>query len=244
MKEYRYAKFNSGNIVDEIKKAKNIILPIGAIEAHADHLTLDTDIVLVEYYAKELALMTDSLVMPTLNYGSVWSLSEAPGSINIKNDPLIKTIENIILSLEKNGAKMVTIVSSHFGNIDACKFAARELLEMSKVKIIYLTYPNLKKYLDLFDVTNDHNLYIHACEVETSMMLYVDESNVDMLKSKEGVIHVPDNVNYSPIKWTEFTNTFIMGDSRKATKIKGEKILKKVINDASNIIKNEKMVFN
>ena len=240
MKEYRYYKYNSGNISEAIKESKNIILPLGAVEAHADHLTLDTDIILVEYYATELAKNTNSLLLPTLNYGAVWSLGEAPGSIDSKTRPLVDMIKNIALSLDKNGAKMITLVSAHFGNIDACKVAARELYEISDIKVIYLTYPNIKKYLDIFDVVNDHSLYIHACEVETSMMLFIDEKNVDMSKAKEGIINVPKETGYTPTRWTEFTDTYIMGDSRKSTKEKGEMIFRKVIDDASNIINNEK----
>ncbi|MFL8888414.1 creatininase family protein [Helcococcus kunzii] len=240
MEEYRFHKYNSGNIRTAVKNAKNIILPLGAIEAHADHLTLDTDNVLVEYYAKQLAKNTESLVLPILNYGAVWSLSEAPGSIDTKLRPLIDFIKNIVLSLDKNGAKMVTLVSAHFGNIDACKIAAREIFDVSDIKVVYLTYPNIKKYLDIFDVVNNHNLYLHACEVETSMMLYIDEINVDMKKAKRGIIDVPKTTGYTPTKWTEFTDTFIMGDARKSNKDKGKLIFEKIIRDASNIINLEK----
>lgn len=244
MKEHRYNKYNSGNIKEAINRHQNIILPLGALEAHSDHLTLDTDNILVEYYADELAKQTESLVLPTLNYGAVWSLSDAPGSIDTKLRPLVDFIKNIVLSLDRNGAKMVTLVSAHFGNIDACKMVAREVFEVSDIKVIYLTYPNIKKYLDIFEVVNNHNLYLHACEVETSMMLFIDENNVDMKKAKKGIIDVPKDTGYTPVKWTNFTDTYIMGDARKASRVKGEQIFKKVIKDASDIINLEKEKLN
>lgn len=240
MKENKYSKYNSGNIRKAIEEKKNIILPLGAVEAHDIHLPLDTDIQLVEFYGEKLAEKTNSLTLPTINYGAVWSLSEAAGSIDSKNRPLIEMIKNIILSLEKNGAKMVTLLSAHFGNIDAAKIAAREIHEVSSIKVIYLTYPNIKKYLDIFDEVNNHSLYLHACEVETSMMLYVNEDEVDTDNLRKGIMDVPEKTGYTPTKWTDFTDIYIMGDARKSTRDKGKQIFMKVIRDAAEIINKEK----
>ena len=238
--EYRYFKYNSSNIIDAIKETKNIIIPIGAIEAHSEHLPLDTDNQLVEYYSNELAKSTNSLVMPVINYGAVWSLSEAPGSIDIGNAALVRMLKKIIVSLEKNGAKMVTLASAHFGNIDACKQAARELYRKHDIKVIYLTYPDIKNNLYMFDVVNTHSLYLHACEVETSMMMYVNNKDVDHMKLSKGIIDVPLETSYTPTKWTEFTNNYIIGDARKSTYEKGEKIFNIIIKNASKIISEEK----
>lgn len=240
LKEILFENYNSGDIKNAILESKNIIIPLGAIEAHSNHLTLGTDNVLVDYYSFELGKYTNSLVMPTIKYGSVWCLSEASGSININQKYLIEFVKDIIVSLEKNGAKMVTLVSSHFGNIDACKSIARELYSVHKIKVIYLTYPNINKYLSDFEVLNNHSLYLHACEVETSLVLYVDESKVDMSKAQKGTLEIPPETGYTPVKWTEFSENYIMGDARKATKEKGETLLKKVIADAVKIINKEK----
>lgn len=240
MKDFKYGYYNSGNIREVINEKKNVILPLGAIEAHDTHLPLNTDNILVEYYANKLAENTNSLILPIMNYGAVWSLSEANGSIDIGTKTLVELIKNIGLSLAKNGVKMLTLVSAHFGNIDAAKTAARELYEISDIKVIYMTYPNIKKHLDIFDVVNDHSLYLHACEVETSMIMHIDESLVDKDKLREGIINVPEETGYKPIKWTDFTDVYIMGDARLSTKEKGEEIFRRVIYDAVEIINKEK----
>lgn len=240
IKEFEYKNYNSGNIRDAINEAKNVILPIGAIEAHSDHLPLDTDNILSSYYSLELAKRTESLVLPNFDYGPVWSLSEAPGTLNIDQDNLVNCLVDIIKSLDKNGAKMVTLITAHFGNLDACKIAARRMFGISNIKVIYLSYPNIKKYLNEFAVINDHGLYLHACEVETSLMLAVDDSKVDMTKSQKGTINIPKETNYKPFKWTEFSENYIMGDSRLATKEKGLSLFSKVIKDAVEIIMKEK----
>lgn len=238
--EINYHRYTSQTIHDAIKQAKNIIIPLGAVEAHGDHLPLDTDNVLVEYYANQLAMQSQSLVLPTISYGSVWSLSEAPGSIDVTTPVLVSYLKHIILSLTKNHAKMITLVSSHFGNIDAIKTVARQLYEISDVKIIYLTYPNIKKHLDIFEVVNNHSLYLHADEVETSMMLAINPKLVDMSKAQAGTIEVPQETDYTPTKWTAFSKNFIVGDARLATAEKGEILFQRVIKDAVVIILKEK----
>lgn len=237
---YEYQKYTSETIKEAIQEAKNILLPLGAIEAHSDHLPLETDNILVDYYALELAKRTNSLVLPTMVYGSVWSLSDAPGSLNVQQHHLVETVKDVVMSLERQGAKMVTLVSAHFGNIDVCKYAARELYELSNIKVVYMTYPNIKKYLQDFEVLNNHSLYLHADEVETSLMLHVKPDVVDMSKARKGTIDVPLETTYTPTKWSEFSDTFIMGDARKATAEKGAKLFEKILNDAQEIILKEK----
>lgn len=237
---YRINEFSSRNISKAIKAKKNVILPLGAIEAHSDHLPLATDNILVEDYTQKLAKLTDSLLLPVLPYGQVWSLSEAPGSINIKEETLVNYIIDIIESLDKNGARMVTLVSSHFGNVNVMKSVAREVYERLPIKVVFFTYPGISEVKNLFKNLNNHHFFLHACEVETSMMLHVAPKYVDMSLIKEGTMHIPPEVDYTPTKWTDFSDTYIMGDAHLATAEKGAQAFKHIIEKAAEIINIEK----
>jgi creatinine amidohydrolase len=237
---YKVSDYNSGNIMDAFEEKKNVILPLGAIEAHSDHLPLSTDILLVEKYTLRLAEMTNSLVLPVMPFGQVWSLSEAPGSINIKEENLVGVLVDIIESLNKNGVKMVTLISSHFGNSNVMKTAARIAYEKYPIKVIYFIYPGIDEVKDEFINLNDHHFFLHACEVETSMMLYAASEHVNMDKAKKGTMKVPKDVDYTPVKWTEFSDNYIIGDARLATKEKGEKVFRHILKKASDIILLEK----
>lgn len=237
---YKVRDYTSENILEAYRSKKNVIFPLGAIEAHSDHLPLSTDSILVEKYSQWLAERTDSLVLPVLHFGQVWSLSHAPGSINISEDTIINLIVDVIESLNKDGVQMVTIISSHFGNVNAMKAAARICYERFPIKVIYFTYPGIGEVKNIFTNLNDHPFFLHACEVETSMMLYVDELFVDMTKVKKGIINVPKDVDYTPVKWTEFSDNYIIGDATLASKEKGEKVFNHILEKASNIILLEK----
>lgn len=237
---YRIGDFTSENIKEAFEEKKNVILPLGAIEAHSDHLPLSTDIVLAEDYANKLAEKTDSLVLPVIPFGQVWSLRDAAGSIHIQEENLVNFLVDILESLNRNNVKMVTMISSHFGNVNAMKAAARKVFEKHPIKVIYFTYPGISDVKHIFDHVNDHSFYLHADEIETSMMLHVKPEVVRMDKIREGTMEVPKEVDYTPVRWTEFTDTFIIGDAKMSTSEKGRLAFEHIIEEASRIILREK----
>lgn len=237
---YKIGDFTSENIKEAFEEKKNVILPLGAIEAHSGHLPLSTDIVLVEDYANKLAEKTDSLVLPVIPFGQVWSLQDAAGSIHIQEENLVNFLVDILESLNRNNVKMVTMISSHFGNVNAMKAAARKVFEKCPIKVIYLTYPGISDVKHIFDHVNDHSFYLHADEIETSMMLHVKPEVVRMDKIGEGTMEVPKEVDYTPVRWTEFTDTFIIGDAKMSTSEKGRLAFEHIIEEASRIILREK----
>ena len=58
-----------------------LLLPIGAVESHADHLPAGTDNILarrlVECLVERLAGAVPVIVLPLLPFGQVWSLADA-----------------------------------------------------------------------------------------------------------------------------------------------------------------------
>jgi len=76
----------------------------------------------------------------------------------------------------------------------------------------------------------------HACELETSLYLYLDEAGVRKDKIKSGTISINDENNPfnwvdlfgagagTVISWTSsYSETGVLGDAEKATKEKGER---------------------
>ncbi|MFV0381023.1 MAG: creatininase family protein [Breznakia sp.] len=236
---YKVSEFNSSNIRKAYKNAKNVILPIGAIEAHGAHLPLATDNIIAEKYCTMLAEKTNSLLLPLLPYGQVWSLEKAPGSISINESTLVQFIVDIIRSLEKDSVSMLTLITTHFGNLQAIKTAAREIYEKFSIKVIYFSYPNIKKNQELFTKKPSHGLYLHADELETSLVLYCDSTLVDTSKYKNEKLSIDPRVDYTPMRWTEFSKDYLIGDPSFSSCEKGKKFLTLTINDAKKIIDRE-----
>ncbi|QTN00649.1 creatininase family protein [Sediminibacillus dalangtanensis] len=214
---------NSYNIKEEIERSKIAILPVGAVEAHGPHLPLGTDNFLAERLSDKLAEVVNGLVLPTLPYGQVWSLRQFPGSITVSNRSLISYINDIGESLYRQGIKVFAMVNGHLGNGTALKEAARELYETCpKMKVLYLFYPGMNKAAEeVRETPSSHGTYFHACEIETSYMLYLAPELVEMEKAINDIPDIPLSADVTPTPWEEFTETAVLGDATLATEDKG-----------------------
>ncbi|MCM3663691.1 creatininase family protein [Mesobacillus subterraneus] len=233
---------NSFEVKEKIQNRKIAILPIGAVEAHGPHLPLGTDNYLAERLSERVAEQTGAFVLPTLPYGQVWSLKNFPGSINVSNDSLISILVDIGISLYDQGFKVFAMVNGHLGNAVALKEAARKLYSLyPDFKILYLFYPGVKKITEVVRETpSAHASYFHACEIETSYMLYLADEYVDMSRAITDIPDIPMNADVTPTPWEEFTTSAVLGDAKIATKEKGEKIIEVAIENMVKLIEGAK----
>jgi creatinine amidohydrolase len=237
---------NSFEVKEKIQNSKIAILPIGAVEAHGPHLPLGTDNYLAERLSERVAAKTGAFVLPTLPYGQVWSLKNFPGSINISNESLISLLVDIGVSLYEQGFRVFAMINGHLGNAVAMKEAARKLYsQFPDFKILYLFYPGVKKVTDeVRETVSSHTSYFHACEIETSYMLYLAGEYVDMSRAISDVPNIPLSADVTPTPWEEFTNSAVLGDATLATKEKGEKIIEVAIENMIKLIEGAKNELN
>ncbi|MDQ0339340.1 creatinine amidohydrolase [Caldalkalibacillus uzonensis] len=232
--------YTNSEIVRQLIKEKSIaILPIGAIEAHGPHLPLGTDNILAEALANRLAQQVDAFVLPTLPYGQVWSLRHFAGSINVSNDSLINLLCDIGQSLSEQGFKIFVIVNGHLGNQMALKEVTRKLYDLCpELKTFAFFYPGTGKIIEeLRESQAVHHTFFHADEIETSLMLYVAEDRVDMNKAIKNIPNVPEEVDYTPMSWEQFTDVPVLGDATLAAKEKGKRIIEVAVEKMANLIR-------
>ena len=218
-----------------------MLLPIGAVEVHGDHLPLCTDTLLGTGVANKVAARLEkAAVLPPLPYGQVWSLRDFPGSIDISNDTLAHTIADIGRSLDRFGVPKLAMINGHVGNMVAMKQAARILWEEGRaIKTYYFTYPGAdKKAAEVCETPRPHSSYFHACEIETSYMLYLAGEFVHMEKALRNYPDFPADFDTSPSPWSSVLNTAVLGDAPAATAAKGEAIIEHVVNEIVRIIEN------
>lgn len=222
-----YADYTSYTVGDAIEQARCAILPVGAVEAHGPHLPLGTDNVLAERLAQRLAEQTNSLVLPTLPYGQVWSLQNFPGSLTISNAALIQMLYDIGESLHRQGFGIYVMLNGHLGNAACMKDAARLLYrDYPALKVYYFFYPGSKEAIaEVRETPAAHGTYFHACELETSYMLYLAEEQVDMSLAIRDIPMLTIEDDCTPTPWERFTSTAVLGDATLATRDKGERII-------------------
>ncbi|SDJ98347.1 creatininase family protein [Sediminibacillus albus] len=232
----------SYQIKEKIDTSKVAILPVGAVEAHGPHLPLGTDNILAERLSVKLAEVVKGLVLPTLPYGQVWSLRNFPGSITVSNKSLINFIVDIGQSLYQQGFEIFVMVNGHLGNGAALKDAARELYETCPdLKVLYLFYPGMNSAVEeVRETPASHGTYFHACEIETSYMLYLAPEFVEMDKAINDIPDIPLSADATPTPWEEFTESAVLGDATLATEDKGIYIIDTVMKNMVQLIEGAK----
>jgi creatinine amidohydrolase len=233
---------NSFEVSKKITEKKVAILPIGAVEAHGPHLPLGTDNLLAERLSEQLADRVNAFVLPTLPYGQVWSLRNFPGSIHVSNESITHFIVDIGKSLYEQGFEIFAMVNGHLGNAVAMKEAARELYDLHpKLKVLYFFYPGMNQVVpEIRETPSSHGTYFHACEIETSFMLYLAPEFVEMNKAITDIPEIPMSADVTPTPWEEFTKSAVLGDATLATSEKGEKVITVALDNMAQLIEQMK----
>ncbi len=216
---------------DEIVLKSNglAILPIGSTEQHGPHLPVSTDIVVASEISKRIAEKTGGYLLPTLPISTCYEHKGKPGSVWMKPDTFYQMLQDIVLCLKGQGFDRVAVVLGH-GGIFAATPAIRELnamydgLKVAKIDFLqFFTTTEMNEILECKD-------NLHACEYETSLMLYLKEETVKKDKIKEAD-YIPDYprdfLNY--ISLVKLSKTGVWGKPSLGTKEKGEKIAKLLV---------------
>ena len=112
------------------KAGSVVIIPVGSVEEHGDHLPLCTDSVQPEYVALEVAKKTGCLVAPPLRYGVCNSTRGFPGTISITFDALYSMTRDILEEFVRNHFTRILVLSGHAGqaHMAALRLAAQEIV--------------------------------------------------------------------------------------------------------------------
>jgi len=212
---------------EAVRRMPACVLPLGAIEAHGPHLPLETDNLLSTEKCRRVCERTGVILMPTLPYGQVWSLYDFPGTLSVSVYTLIAVLKDLIRSFRDKGFKLVFIYTGHLGNAVAVKQAIRECYDEGMgVKCVMLDGGfGLKGASHVLTMPRSHPTYIHACEIETSMMLECAPDRVHMDRAVRDYPEYPYDFNLTPTPWSAVTSTGVLGDATAATPEKGRALV-------------------
>ncbi len=216
----------SWNEVKEyLSKKKDIILPFGSVEEHGYHLPLSTDSDIALAIAKKLGEELGILVAPVVWYGVANTTKDYVGSVMVSFDALRLYTKEILKSLERQGFKRVFLISGHLSSSQ--KHAIKEAAKETGLEAYLLDFSKI----DFGDIVS--TTPVHACEAETSLMLYLYPEKVKMEKAiDEEVKFNKYAVGGSLVK----TKSGVFGHPTKATREKGEKIFKRIISEFKDFI--------
>ena len=156
-----------------LEKTRTVLIPVGSVEEHGDHLPLATDTIQAVEVAKKASHVVPLFVAPPINYGNCRSTSCHPGTISIRTATLKALVYDIVSSLYVHGLRNFIILSGHAGAAHclALQEVGEDLLvALAESRIAVVTEYTLAKEegRTLVETPGDS----HAGEIETSRILH------------------------------------------------------------------------
>jgi creatinine amidohydrolase len=246
--EHRYEKLTWPEINDAVELGKVCIVPCGAVEQHGHHLPLDVDIVCPTRIALGAAreVADKALVLPTVAYGYTGHVMDFPGTINTDFEHFMHQVLDITRSLAYHGFKKIVLLNGHGSNMPNLDLVARRTNLETDAECILVAWWNLltvdKDFLPRWRQSKFPGGCAHACELETSLYLYLDGDNVRTDLIKNGVIRF--NQEQSPFNWVDlfaagpatiiswtssYSDTGVLGEAELATAQKGREVYEEAV---------------
>jgi creatinine amidohydrolase len=238
--EYRYEKLTWPEINDAVELGKVCILPCGAVEQHGPHLPLDVDVICPTEIARGAGRIIPEkmLLLPTHCYGYTGHVMDFPGTINTHFEHFIEGILDITKSLAYHGFKKIILLNGHGSNWPNLDLVARRTNIETDAECVPICWWGLlsvdKEFMPRWRQSKFPGGCSHACELETSLYLYLAEDDVRKDQIKSGTISF--NEEGSPFMWVDlfaagpatavswtssYSETGVLGDAELATVEKG-----------------------
>ena len=220
-------------------KTDQVIIPIGSLEQHGEHLPVSTDSIIIEHLAKKVSQKVESLLLPTIPFGISFE-HEPLFNISITHHTYSNLLSEICISLVKYGIKNIIILNGHHGNIGCLYYISQNVhdkITESNVNINFINYWNL---LENFD---------HAGEIETSLLLAINSKLVKMKVAKANTKKIigQSKIGYTsltsqPGSFPKITGNGVWGDPSNSSISKGRLLLENLTKNIVETIKIFKQV--
>ena len=172
--KYEWIRLSEIEVKILLRKTKGVVvLPLVSVESHGPHLPLGSD-VLVLRKVLDIAISKEPVaLLPELPYSYVLEATKRPGAIHINSDLLMDFAETICDEVARNGFRKIVLVHGHGGNVALHWMFCKRILERGKQYAVYSIPPLPGMGNFLRKITNNKFDIGHACEMESSMMMYL-----------------------------------------------------------------------
>ena len=246
----------------ELQDTKVVLIPVGSTEQHGHHMPMGSDTYCALEVARRTAGKEKALVAPALPYGISHCHMSFPGTITLSCQTMAQVIIEICDSLYRHGVDKFIFINGHGHNGPSISIAMDEFKKDHEVYMFaipwWIAAGKLTK--DLWDFSGGNLPDGHAADIETSGMLAIDESLVDLSHLDKVVLgplgatnikfHKSTAVSLAdyPVELTtisdfkQFTESGVIGGALQASKDKGEKALEAVSDFLAELIRELKKV--
>lgn len=234
------------------KETAIVLLPTAATEQHGAHLPVGTDSIilstLIDKFIETEKFDEGSLIFaPQFCIGKSNEHMGFAGTLTFGTQTFYSMLHDIVKAIAKSGFKKLVLLNSHGGNTDMLNMISRDLRIDFGLDVFVFDWwftPFWNKGLEGLKESGAYGVF-HACELETSLMLYarpetvhmelaVDEDPVECLRDNNYVtVFGPYNAGW---KTSDITKSGVIGAPTYATAEKGKKLFEYAVKELRDII--------
>ncbi|MEA2631041.1 MAG: creatinine amidohydrolase [Chloroflexota bacterium] len=222
-----------------LREHQTVIVPTGSTEQHGPHGPLLTDVLIPQEVARRVATAVGALVAPPINYALSYPHVGFTGVVHIRVSTFMALIEDLCASLADVGFKRIVFLNGHYDNTYAIAYACATVADrmpagVHAFPVNYWDGMTAEEAAEFFGPSAG----LHANRGETSAVLAIDPTLVDMDRANAEMPPFPAVTNSAPVHTAFFfsapgsvhraTHSGTWGDAREATAAFGERYLEVV----------------
>lgn len=207
------------------------VLPIGAAcKEHGRHLPMNTDRRQADWISNRLLEQFELVLWPVVTYGYYPVFVDYPGSISLSEQTFIDLVGDVLDGIEHAGARRVILLNTGISTISPLQEVITSRTDPTAYQLINVyAGPRFTRTAELL---SEQQWGGHADEIETSIMLAIDEKVVDLALAHCAPTEIargrfnrwdPTLPNYSP--------DGVNGDPSVAKRWKGDRLLDAMLAD-------------
>jgi creatinine amidohydrolase len=246
-KPYRLEELSWPEAQAAIQAGAMAVIPVGSLEQHGRHLTVNTDNILGDAIAEAAVREAagrglNVLLCPPLHYGYTMHNMDFPGTMTLRTETLLAVGVDLVTSLAHHGCRRVVLLNSHGSNWSILDLVAREVMNRRPEVLVAAIFPIKMAAAELERLREAKQTggMSHGCELETSLMLHLRPELVDMAKAVCDISQ-PDSTFYwrdllrgsRGVAMADLTRhasrTGLVGDPTVATAEKGRRFFEIIV---------------
>jgi creatinine amidohydrolase len=211
-----------------LRPERVVVLPLGAAsKEHGPHLPLGADFIEAEYLAGRVLQARPVALLPTLSYGFYPAFLEYPGSVSLSFDTQRDVVVEICRSLAGYGPRRFYVLNTGVSTARPLRAAQEQLAQEG----LLMRFTDVIAALQGVESRVAKQAYgTHADEIETSMLLYMQPSAVDMRKAVKDGVDKPGPLTRDPAQKDRcYSPSGVFGDATLATRDKGRQVTEELL---------------
>lgn len=170
---YVLAEMTWPEVRDALSSIEVVLLPTGSAEQHGPNTGFGTDTGRAEGFCRLIAerMHPRALAVPPVAYGISHHHMRFPGTATLQPETFMQVVYDVVESYTRHDLRSFLIINGHGGNMPALQLVTMKLRYNLGVNIAYLTPTEVAR--QEVNAGKTAGRIGHACENETSQLLYL-----------------------------------------------------------------------